>query len=316
MRTGVTAVWLAATGVAVAAIGHAPSLLAQAPFIVPVGIPGVIAAGAPATLVTTGYSFTEGPLPLDDGGLYFVDSMAGKVFHLSAGGRVTLQRDGTEGLNGQAFDRRGRRLAAVGGAKQLVLLDRAGAVVGTLSTGVSGTPLMTPNDVIAHSAGPIYFTDPGPPANTRGSVYWITRTGETRLLSDRVEWPNGIQLSPDERTLYVDDTHGDAITAFALAADGTPGEARHFARLQGFTPGKGSGADGMAVDREGRLYVTSSAGLQVFSPRGTHLGTITLPGPAANIAFGGPGKRQLFVMARQHVYRIPMLAAGPSRPGK
>lgn len=280
------------------------------------GIPGVVEAGAPITLVQGGYQFTEGPLPAADGGLYFVDSMASRMFRLAPGGAITLQREHTEGLNGQALDRRGRRLAAVGGAKKVVALDAAGREVRVVSAGLPGTPLLTPNDVIAHRTGVVYFTDPGPIENSQGKVYWVTATGDTRLLSDRVEWPNGIQLSPDERTLYVDNTKGDGVMAFTIAPDGTPGEGRLFARLQGLKAGGSSGADGMAVDRTGRVYVTSSAGIQVFSPLGTHLGTIALPVPAANLAFGGPGKRTLYVMARQAVYRIPMRAAGPARPGK
>jgi gluconolactonase len=91
---------------------------------------------------------------------------------------------------------------------------------------------------------------------------------------------------------------------------------RPFARLRDIPAGAESGADGIALDREGRLYVTSFTGVQVFDGAGRYLGSIPVPRQPSNVAFSGPGKRTLYITAREGVYRIPTLTAGPERPGK
>ena len=138
-----------------------------------------------------------------------------------------------------------------------------------------------------------------------------------------VERPNGVALSPDERTLYVANTAGEWVLAVALDRDGDAKKARNFARLAmppppaaGAPAVTGSGADGMAVDEKGRLYVATAMGVQVFSDEGQPLGSIALPKQPQNLAFSGPGRRSLFVLGRGSVYRIQMLTRGPQRTGK
>ncbi|MEO7579780.1 MAG: SMP-30/gluconolactonase/LRE family protein, partial [Massilia sp.] len=124
---------------------------------------------------------------------------------------------------------------------------------------------------------------------------------------------NGIQLSPDEKVLYVANTYGEHVLAYDIGADGKLGARRNFAKLEGYRKtdtGFSSGADDLAVDAAGRLYVASTAGIRVFSAKGEALGIIALPKPPQNLAFAGAGKQTLYVVGRGAAYRIATLSTG------
>jgi len=114
----------------------------------------------------------------------------------------------------------------------------------------------------------------------------------------------------------VDDTLGETIFVFDVQADGGVKNKRPFGKLHDIEAGKESGADGMALDAQDRLYVASHTGVQVFDRRGRYLGTIRVPREPANVAFAGPGKNTLYITAREGLYRVPLLASGPPRLGK
>ena len=99
-----------------------------------------------------------------------------------------------------------------------------------------------------------------------------------------------------------------------MQPDGTLKNRRAWARLPDVE--MRSGADGMAVDREGRVYVTSTTGVQVFSPKAEYLGTIPVPKKPSNLAFGGPERKTLYITAQDTIYRLAMAAAGPSGRAK
>jgi gluconolactonase len=135
-------------------------------------------------------------------------------------------------------------------------------------------------------------------------------------VTDEVESPNGVQLSPDERVLYVANTPGEFVYAFDRKNDGSVSGMRPFARLKGPAKPDGTGvrggADGLAVDSTGRLYVATTMGVQVFDAAGTSLGVIPIGlsnGPQ-NLAFAGPGKKTLYVVGRGAVFKVPMQAQG------
>jgi gluconolactonase len=144
-------------------------------------------------------------------------------------------------------------------------------------------------------------------------VYRISPEGALQRLAADIERPNGIQLSPDEKTLYVANTLGEYVFAYDVAEDGSIGKRRDFAKLAGWTKGDtgySSGADGLAVDAVGRLYVATNAGIEVFSTTGDALGIIPVPKRPQNLAFAGPNKNQLYVVGRGAVYRIALLSSG------
>ena len=132
-------------------------------------------------------------------------------------------------------------------------------------------------------------------------LLYIRPDGTRIKVSDEVESPNGITLSPDESVLYA--ANGSTIAAFDVQSDGTLRNFRTFAKLAG------GNADSMCIDGAGRLYVAAD-GVQVFNPQGQLLGTIPTPLRPQATAFAGPDKKTLYVVGSGAVYKIAMLAQG------
>jgi gluconolactonase len=279
------------------------------------GIPGVVMAGTPVELVGEGFEGTEGPLPLADGSLLFTENRAGRIRRIAPDGTSSVFLESTNGSNSLALAPNGD-LISVQTADPAVGILYPAAHARRLADGYAGERFARPNDLVVDSAGGIFFTDPGGGMRAgpapRPAIYYLSPTGVlSRLVSD-VRLPNGIQLSPDEKTLYVADTAGEWVMAWDVAG-GRLHNRRAFAKLTpapGVAPGDSAGADGLAVDARGRLYVASAAGVQVFSPDGAAIGIIELPRQPQNLAFAGPDKGWLYVVGRGAVYRIRMLARG------
>ena len=153
-----------------------------------------------------------------------------------------------------------------------------------LADSFEGKPFGRPNDLVVDKKGGVYFSEPGPNAQPGAppaapplppAVYYVPPGGRAIRIAEGIERPNGIQLSRDEKTLYVNNTNGEFLLAFDIQPDGTVRNRRNFAKYEGVTKtatGVSSGADGLAIDSQGRVYVATSAGVQVFSPQGQHLG--------------------------------------------
>ena len=285
----------------------------------PGGIAGVVAPGVVPELVQEGFVFTEGPVGTPDGGLYFSDIRPNRIHYLDPGGKISLVREQTNGANGLALTRDGDLIAAEGEGKRISKRSRDGMVT-TVTEGIAGKPFLSPNDVLVDAKGGIYITDPGPrpvvPGRTAYVYYLLVGAKEPVVLDDQIARPNGVTLTRDGKTLIVNDTLGPTVYAYDVLPDGSVKNKRTFAQLLDIPEGKESGADGMALDREDRLYVTTVAGVQVFDAAGKHLGTIQVPRQPANAGFAGPDKRVLYITAREGLYRINMLAQGPDRIGK
>jgi gluconolactonase len=189
-----------------------------------------------------------------------------------------------------------------------------------LTRGDGANPLAAVNDVIVDAKGGVYFTDPNVRPIVPGRkvfVYYLPPGAKAaRVVDDSMTRPNGLILTLDQRTLLVDDTVGHVVYAFDVMPDGTLANKRPFTRLRSIKEGEDSGADGMAIDREGRVYVTSVTGVQMFDRTGQYLGTIPVPRKPTNVAFSGPGKSTLYITAREGLYRVRTLTQGPDRPGK
>jgi gluconolactonase len=288
--------------------------LAQSP-----GIPGVLAPGVEPELVQEGFVFTEGPVSTADGGLYFSDIRPNKTYFLDPGGKIAQVRENTNGANGIALTKDGELLFAEGEGRRISKRGKDGAMT-TLTEGPPGKPLLSPNDLIVDAKGGIYFTDPGPRPVVPGRptyVYYLPAGAKQPVLVDgEVARPNGLTLTNDGKTLIVDDTIGPTVFAYDVQPDGSVKNKRAFAQLHDIPAGKESGADGLAIDRNDRVYITTVTGVQVFDAKGQYLGTIKAGRQAANVAFGGPGKNTLYLTAREGLYRVKTLAQGPDRPGK
>jgi gluconolactonase len=305
LRTGLGAAGLC---VMLAGAGHAQS-----------GLAGIVSPGAEPQLVQEGFVFTEGPVGTPDGGLFFSDIRPNRIYSLDPGGKITLVREDTNGANGLALTRDGDLLMAEGGGKRITRRSRDGKVT-TVTEGIDGKGFLSPNDLLVDSKGGIYITDPGPrpvvPGRPTHVYYLPAGAKQPVIIDDQIARPNGLTLTHDGKTLIVDDTLGPTIYAYDVQPDGSVKNKRTFAQLRDIPEGKESGADGMALDRVDRLYVTTVTGVQVFDATGQYLGTIKVPRLPANAGFAGPDKRTLYITAREGLYRLTMQAQGADRIGK
>jgi len=286
-------------------------------------IPGVIAAGTKIEFLDDGYQGTEGPIALPDGSVVFTETQRNRLMRIDQDGNGSRWLFNTNGANGLAFDSQGRLIAVqtVPGKTAVAVIYPPGQEK-VLSNNYKGKPYGRPNDLVVDKKGGVYFTDPGPnvpagqsyPADALPpAVYYIPPGGESIQVATDIARPNGIQLSPDERILYVNDSRGEYLIAYDIQSDGTLRNKRNFAKYVGVTREGGqitSGADGLAVDNEGRVYTTSNAGIDVFSPQGQHLGTIPVSLRPQNLAFSGKDKKTLYIVGRGATFRVQMLAQG------
>ncbi|HVZ06885.1 SMP-30/gluconolactonase/LRE family protein [Rhodopila sp.] len=268
------------------------------------------------TKVAGGMSFTEGPLWHPDGFFYFVDLFANRLYRLVPGGTPELVRT-TEGGNGTTFDLQGRLIHCEGDGRKVTRLERDGTVT-TIADRIDGKRLSRPNDVICHSNGMLLFTDPDfrvPLAQREighAAVYRIAPDGSVSEFL-RVEYPNGLALSRDERTLYVANTRWTQyIHAVELDSAGNVVRRRIFADMS--ADGTSGVPDGMKIDEAGRVFCTGTGGVWVFEPDGRLIGIIAMPEVCANIAFGGPDLRTLLLTASTSVYTLRTKVPGLPHP--
>ena len=272
---------------------------------------------AKAERLATGFVFTEGPLWHPEGFYYFVDVRSSVLYRLAPGHPHEVVRTGTGGGNGTTFDLEGRLVLCEGDHRRVTRTSADGRI-DVLVDRYEGKRLNRPNDVVCKSDGSLYFTDPGlrVPLSERelpyAGVYRIAPDGTTSLVVD-CEYPNGLAFSPDERTLYVANTRWTQyIHAIELDGRGAMVRRRIFADMSSDeTDGV---PDGMKVDVEGHVYCTGPGGAWVFAPDGRRLGIIRTPEVPANLAFGGPDLRTLFLTARTSVYSLRVKTPGQPHP--
>jgi len=266
--------------------------------------------------VATGFVFTEGPLWHPDGFFYFVDVRTSMLYRLTLGDKAQVVRK-TEGGNGTTFDLQGRLINCEGDGRRVTRTEPDGTVT-TLIDRFEGKRLNRPNDVICASDGALLFTDPSlrvPFAEREvehAAVYRIAPDGAVRVVAP-FEYPNGLALSPDERTLYVANTRWTKyIHAIELDAAGTMVRRRIFADMS--SDGTNGVPDGMKVDAAGRVFCTGTGGVWVFAPDGSRIGIIETPEVCANVAFGGPDLRTLLLTASTSVYTLRVKTPGLPHP--
>ena len=281
--------------------------------------------GTPVHLVRDLFMSTEGPIAMPDGSLLFTEQDAGdgRLVKIDNDDNISVFIDNTNRTIGLAYDPRGRLVGAQSNIPRIAVLAPTRQ---TLSEQYEGVPLVAPNDIAADSKGGFYFSDPlgsrfrpTPPGRTAQMLFYIRPDGTLVKVTEQVARPNGLILSPDEKTLYA--SNGPTVAAFDVQPDGTLRNFRTFAALQGLrrnAQGQPQGnADSICVDDDGRLYVAAGgAGVQVFNPAGQHLGTIPTPLGAQAVAFAGPEKRTLYIVGGGAVYKVPMLARGIQRRAK
>ena len=277
-----------------------------------------IVESAQAERLATGFEFTEGPVWHPDGHLLFVDIRRSLIFRLARGEQPEVVRENSGGSNGLTFDLQGRLIMCEGGNRRVTRMEPDGTIT-PVANRWDGKLLNRPNDVICRSDGSVYFTNPAgqmmPPDREMESsgVHRVAPDGSVSLLISDLGFPNGLALSPNERTLYVANTREPAlINAYDVSPDGSIANGRLFADMSSDEPD--GVPDGMKVDAEGRVYCTGPGGCWVFEPDGRHLGIIRLPEIPANCAWGGPDHRTMFFTARTSVYSMRMKTQGTRIP--
>jgi gluconolactonase len=302
----------------------------------------LVPADAKMEIIVDGLDWCEGPLWIpSDGGfvifsdippntIYRWDARSGKSVYLNPSGYTgTKPRGGEVGTNGSTLDREGRLILCQHGDRRIARmdapLDRPEPKYETVAGKYDGKRFNSPNDATVHSNGAIYFTDPpyglehyqddvskipGKELPYQG-VYRVAPDGQVTLLTKELERPNGIALSPDEKTLYVANSHGPRPIwmAFPLSEDGTLGVGRVLFDASQLSRSRRGAPDGLEVDKHGNLWATGPGGVLVLSPEGEHLGTLLTGQATSNCAFGEDGQT-LYITADMYVLRIRLSTKG------
>lgn len=285
------------------------------------------ASTPPQAEIATIVAFTEGPTVAKDGSVYFTETKTNRIMKFSPGGQLTVYRENSNGANGLVFDAEERLIACEGNQAnpRVTRTDLKTGRLEILADRSKGLKLTAPNDVTFDGKGRLYFTDlPG------GTVHRIDPDGKvTRILEPpAIQRPNGITISPDDKTLYLveaNQTPGGArmIRAYDLRPDGTAANMRVFFN---FYPGRSS--DGITIDSAGNVIcaaglnaprgtsetLDTKPGVHVISPAGKRIRYIPIPEDTiTNVAYGGPDLKTLYVTAGKTLFKIRMEVAGTRR---
>jgi gluconolactonase len=239
---------------------------------------------------------------------------------LEEDGHVSLYHSPSEYSNGNTFDFEGRQISCQHGMRRVARYENDGTVT-VIADKWQGKPLNSPNDVVVHPDGAIWFTDPpyGIMGNYEGyqakqeikeAVYRVDKSGKMDKIADELDKPNGICFSPDYKKLYVCDTGGPHdIQVFDVVDGKSVRNKKQFTdmTMQGHPPGL---ADGIRADVDGNIWAGAGRGgpgydgVHIFTPAGERIGQIVLPEICANICFGGARRNRLFMAASQSLYAV------------
>jgi gluconolactonase len=252
-------------------------------------------------LVADGLKFAVGSAADKDGRVFVTDVLDNKIHAIDPNGKVSVFVADSLRTNGLMFGPGGKLFGCRNGTKEIVAFDAQGHTT-TIATDANS------NDLVVTREGNLYFTD-----SENKQVWLVDAKGNKSIVDTGIEQPNGIVLWPDQKTLVVADTAGRHLWAFRVEANGTLSHKQPYYTMQ-LDPGKsGSGADGMTVDSQGRIYVCTHVGLQVFDTQGRLSGVISKPQPGkflSNVTFGGPRFDMLYVTNTDRVYRRKVAATG------
>ncbi len=279
----------------------------------------IVAAGAKLEKVWGDGSFTEGGALDQDGTMLFSD-IGNRIMRFDPRtGRTSVFREPSGRANGMVFDGLGRLIVAeganTGGGRRVSVTDRDGTIR-KLADSYDNKRFNSPNDVAVDREGHVYVSDPRyvgdePRELDSEGVYLIGLQGDVIPLLTTAIKPNGLAISPDEKTLYISD-NGSRRRALIAAVRGPDGKVSKAHVIHDF--GAGRGIDGMTVTTDGRIVAAAALdgkpAVIVLSPEGKILGGIAVPEAPANVEFGGDDGKTLYICAGKSLYRVNTTMTG------
>ncbi len=274
------------------------------------GQQSVVAPEAKVEKLAGGFNFTEGPAADAQGNIFFTDIANNRIHKWSLDGpgpkgKLSTFRENSGGANGLFFDKSGNLLVCEGGGRRLVSISKQNQVT-VLTDSYQDKKFNSLNDLWIDPKGGIYFTDPcyGNRNNLEQDgehVYYLQPDHKTpiRVIDDMIR-PNGLIGTADGKLLYVADHGGGKTFAYTINEDGTLSNKKLFAP---------EGSDGMTIDNEGNIYLTTAV-VAVYNSEGKKIETIKVPEQPANVTFGGKDNRMLFITARTSLYAVGMQVTG------
>jgi gluconolactonase len=260
----------------------------------------VLAPGEGWTLVGEGYHFTEGPTANARGELYFSDRKANRIYKVGLDGKVAVFAENAGGPNGMMVGPDERLYVCQTDRQRVAAYDPGGKMT-VIATGLE------PNDLAISHQGDVYVTDPN-----HKQLWLIDRKHGKRVVDTGITFPNGLTFTPDQSLLLVADTHGRFVYSFQVQPDGGLSQKQPFCHLHIPDTQLDSGADGLKVDADGRLYVATHLGVQLCDQAGRVTGIINRPPGRwlANIAFAGPNFDELYATVADKVWKRKTRAKG------
>lgn len=245
----------------------------------------VLLPGEEWQLVSEGYRYTDGPAVNATGEIFFTDPANNRIHKVASDGKISVFAQNTNGANGMMFGPDGRLYAGLTRSQQIVAYDAAGKMDVVADN-------MPSNDLAVNVRGDVYVTDT---ANKK--VWFIPKGGKPRVVDEGIESPNGVLFSPDQTLLYVSDHAGQLSWAFQIQPDGSLAHKQRYFHAHVPEGASRSRADGMAVDADGRVYIATALGVQVFDQIGKCHAIIPAPLAASlsNVEFGGPNFDEMYV---------------------
>jgi sugar lactone lactonase YvrE len=244
-------------------------------------------------VVSEGHRATDGPAVSATGEMYFSDPSNNRIHKIGLDGKSSVFAENTNGANGMMFGPDGRLYAGATRTKQIVAYDTSGKVQVLAENA-------TVNDLAINVKGDMYFTD-----TAARRVWFLPKGGQPRVMDEGIESPNGVLFSPDQSLLYVSDYVGQLSWVFQIQPDGSLAHKQRYFYVHMPDAATRSSSDGMAVDTDGRVYIATALGVQVFDQIGKCHAILPAPNRAAlsNVEFGGPNFDELYVTNGDMVFK-------------